>query len=97
MSGVTISVDREVLFVERKFKVQVTLGYCGHISLWKTLLLELLVSEKSGPDPKDKNNDCLKCLVLKICARSSRVFQTIKTLVDNKEILIITYVIYKQQ
>jgi hypothetical protein len=65
MSGVTTSDDREVLFIERKFKVQVTLGYHGHISLWKTLLLELLVGEKSGPDPKDNNSDCLKCLVLK--------------------------------
>jgi mediator of RNA polymerase II transcription subunit 14 len=44
-----MSSDREVLFVEREFKVQVTLGYCGHISLWKTLHLEFLVGEKSGP------------------------------------------------
>jgi mediator of RNA polymerase II transcription subunit 14 len=49
MSSVTVSDDREVLFVEREFKVQVTLGYHGHISLWKTLHLELLVGEKSGP------------------------------------------------
>jgi mediator of RNA polymerase II transcription subunit 14 len=48
MSSVTVSDDEEVLFVERKFKVQVTLGYRGHISLWKTLHLEFLVGEKSG-------------------------------------------------
>jgi hypothetical protein len=48
-------------------------------------------------DPKDNINGCLKFLVLNICASSSRVFQTIRTLVDNKEILIITYVIYRQQ
>jgi hypothetical protein len=65
MSGVTTSDDREELLIERKFKAQITLGYHGHISLWKTLLLELLVSEKSGPDPKDNNNDYLKCLVPK--------------------------------
>jgi mediator of RNA polymerase II transcription subunit 14 len=49
MSSVIVSNDREVLFVEREFKVQVTLRYHGHISLWKTLHLELLVGEKSGP------------------------------------------------
>jgi mediator of RNA polymerase II transcription subunit 14 len=48
MSSVTVSDDREVLFVEREFNVQVTLGYRRHISLWKTLHLELLVGEKSG-------------------------------------------------
>ena len=48
MSSVTVSDDREVLFVEREFNVQLTLGYRGHISLWKTLHIELLVGEKSG-------------------------------------------------
>ena len=49
MSSVTVSDDREVLCVEWEFNVQVTLGYHGHISLWKTLHLEFLVGEKSGP------------------------------------------------
>jgi hypothetical protein len=48
-------------------------------------------------DPKDNSSGCLKFLVLNICASSSRVFQTIKTLVDIKVFLIITYVIYKQK
>ena len=48
MSSVPIFDDREVLFVERKFKFQVTLGYCGHMSLWRILHLEFLVGERSG-------------------------------------------------
>ncbi|KAE8688487.1 Mediator of RNA polymerase II transcription subunit 14 [Hibiscus syriacus] len=35
--------------VDGKLKVLVTLGYCGHLSLWRILHLELLVGERTGP------------------------------------------------
>ncbi|KAE8687317.1 Mediator of RNA polymerase II transcription subunit 14 [Hibiscus syriacus] len=35
--------------VDGEFKVLVTLGYRGHLSLWRILHLELLVGERSGP------------------------------------------------
>jgi mediator of RNA polymerase II transcription subunit 14 len=49
ISSATVSDGRVVLHVEGQFKVQVTLGYRGHISLWRILHLELLVGERSGP------------------------------------------------
>ncbi|GFP99771.1 mediator of RNA polymerase ii transcription subunit 14 [Phtheirospermum japonicum] len=37
------------LRVDGEFKVLVTLGYRGHLSMWRILHLELLVGERSGP------------------------------------------------
>jgi len=49
ISNVTVSDGRVVLHVEGEFKVQLTLGYRGHLSLWRILHVELLVGERSGP------------------------------------------------
>ncbi|KAL0335522.1 UNVERIFIED_CONTAM: Mediator of RNA polymerase II transcription subunit [Sesamum radiatum] len=38
-----------LLRVDGEFKVLVTLGYRGHLSMWRILHLELLVGERSGP------------------------------------------------
>ncbi|CAI0384079.1 unnamed protein product [Linum tenue] len=48
-SEVKVSDGTALLRVDGEFKVLVTLGYRGHLSLWRILHLELLVGEKSGP------------------------------------------------
>lgn len=47
-SGVEVSNGTVMLLVDGEFKVLVTLGYRGHLSLWRILHLELLVGEKGG-------------------------------------------------
>ncbi|CAN1829308.1 Mediator of RNA polymerase II transcription subunit 14 [Linum perenne] len=49
LSEVKVSDGTALLRVDGEFKVLVTLGYRGHLHLWRILLLELLVGEKSGP------------------------------------------------
>ncbi|XP_047307510.1 mediator of RNA polymerase II transcription subunit 14 [Impatiens glandulifera] len=49
ISQVDISDGTVLLRVDGEFKVLVTLGYRGHMSLWRILHLELLVGERSGP------------------------------------------------
>ncbi|XP_057826990.2 mediator of RNA polymerase II transcription subunit 14 [Cryptomeria japonica] len=49
ISSVMVSDGRVVLCVDGEFKVQLTLGYRGNLSLWRILHLELLVGERSGP------------------------------------------------
>ncbi|KAK7285133.1 hypothetical protein RJT34_19893 [Clitoria ternatea] len=48
-SGVEVSDGIAMLRVDGEFKVLVTLGYRGHLSLWRILHLELLVGEKNKP------------------------------------------------
>ncbi|CAI0432532.1 unnamed protein product [Linum tenue] len=48
-SEVKVSDGTAQLCVDGEFKVLVTLGYRGHLSLWRILHLELLVGEISGP------------------------------------------------
>lgn len=49
VTEVKISDGTVLLRVDGEFKVLVTLGYRGHLSLWRILHLELLVGERSGP------------------------------------------------
>lgn len=49
ISEVKVSDGTVLLSVDGEFKVLVTLGYRGHLSMWRILHLELLVGEKSGP------------------------------------------------
>ncbi|XP_057960378.1 mediator of RNA polymerase II transcription subunit 14 [Malania oleifera] len=49
ISEVKVSDGTALLCVDGEFKVLVTLGYRGHLSMWRILHLELLVGEKSGP------------------------------------------------
>lgn len=49
ISEVKISDGTALLRVNGEFKVLVTLGYRGHLSMWRILHLELLVGERSGP------------------------------------------------
>ncbi|KAM7269822.1 hypothetical protein ACFE04_025319 [Oxalis oulophora] len=49
ISEVKISDGTVLLVVQGEFQVLVTLGYRGHLSMWRILHLELLVGEKSGP------------------------------------------------
>ncbi|XP_017257933.1 mediator of RNA polymerase II transcription subunit 14-like isoform X2 [Daucus carota subsp. sativus] len=49
ISEVKVSDGTALLRVDGEFKVLVTLGYRGHLSLWRILHLELLVGERSGP------------------------------------------------
>ncbi|XAR68112.1 hypothetical protein NMG60_11003124 [Bertholletia excelsa] len=49
ISEVKVSDGTAMLCVDGEFKVLVTLGYRGHLSMWRILHLELLVGEKSGP------------------------------------------------
>ncbi|XP_038987624.1 mediator of RNA polymerase II transcription subunit 14-like isoform X2 [Phoenix dactylifera] len=49
ISDVTVSDGTAVLRVDGEFKVFLTVGYRGHLSLWRILHLELLVGEKNGP------------------------------------------------
>lgn len=48
ISEVKVSDGTALLRVDGEFKVLVTLGYRGHLSLWRILHLELLVGERSG-------------------------------------------------
>ncbi|RWW42787.1 hypothetical protein BHE74_00051622 [Ensete ventricosum] len=48
ITEVTVSNGTAVLHVDGEFKVLLTLGYRGHLSLWRILHLELLVGEKNG-------------------------------------------------
>lgn len=47
-SQVKVSDGTVLLIVDGEYKVLVTLGYRGHLNLWRILHLELLVGEKSG-------------------------------------------------
>lgn len=49
ISEVKVSNGTAMLRVNGEFKVLVTLGYRGHLSMWRILHLELLVGERSGP------------------------------------------------
>ncbi|GAB2287427.1 hypothetical protein Dimus_021804 [Dionaea muscipula] len=49
ISEIRVSNGTALLRVDGEFKVLVTLGYRGHLSLWRVLHLELLVGERSGP------------------------------------------------
>nr|XP_010932618.1 mediator of RNA polymerase II transcription subunit 14 isoform X1 [Elaeis guineensis] len=49
ISDVTVSDGTAVLRVDGEFKIFLTVGYRGHLSLWRILHLELLVGEKNGP------------------------------------------------
>lgn len=48
ISEVKVSDGTATLCVDGEFKVLVTLGYRGHMSMWRILHLELLVGERSG-------------------------------------------------
>ncbi|KAL9235820.1 hypothetical protein vseg_010554 [Gypsophila vaccaria] len=48
ISEVTVSDGTALLRVNGEFQVLVTLGYRGHLHLWRVLHVELLVGEKSG-------------------------------------------------
>lgn len=49
ISEVKVSEGTALLRVDGEFKVLVTLGYRGHLSMWRILHMELLVGERSGP------------------------------------------------
>ncbi|XP_065853425.1 mediator of RNA polymerase II transcription subunit 14 isoform X2 [Euphorbia lathyris] len=48
ISEVKVSDGTALIRVDGEFKVLVTLGYRGHLSMWRILHLQLLVGEKSG-------------------------------------------------
>ncbi|XVF42191.1 hypothetical protein PTKIN_Ptkin01aG0340100 [Pterospermum kingtungense] len=48
ISEVKVSNGTALIRVDGEFKVLVTLGYRGHLSMWRILHLELLVGERSG-------------------------------------------------
>ncbi|CAN8260433.1 unnamed protein product [Cochlearia groenlandica] len=49
ITEVKVSKGTVTLSVKGEFKVLVTLGYRGHLSMWRILHLDLLVGERSGP------------------------------------------------
>ncbi|KAF8107701.1 hypothetical protein N665_0118s0065 [Sinapis alba] len=49
ITEVKVSKGTVTLSVEGEFKVLVTLGYRGHLSMWRILHLDLLVGERTGP------------------------------------------------
>ncbi|WCJ43890.1 Mediator of RNA polymerase II transcription subunit 14 [Euphorbia peplus] len=48
ISAVRVSDGTALIRVDGEFKVLVTLGYRGHLSMWRILHLQLLVGEKNG-------------------------------------------------
>ncbi|XP_042512128.1 mediator of RNA polymerase II transcription subunit 14-like isoform X2 [Macadamia integrifolia] len=48
ISEIKVSDGTALLYVDGEFKVLLTLGYRGHLSLWRILHLELLVGESNG-------------------------------------------------
>ncbi|XP_055816955.1 mediator of RNA polymerase II transcription subunit 14 isoform X3 [Solanum dulcamara] len=53
ITEVKVSDGTVLLRVDGEFKVLVTLGYRGHLSMWRILHMELLVGERSGPKKLD--------------------------------------------
>lgn len=49
ISEITVTNGTVFLRVDGEFKVLLTLGYRGHLSMWRILHLELLIGEKNGP------------------------------------------------
>ncbi|XP_010550918.1 PREDICTED: mediator of RNA polymerase II transcription subunit 14-like isoform X2 [Tarenaya hassleriana] len=49
ITEVKVSKGTATLCLDGEFKVLVTLGYRGHLSMWRILHLDLLVGERSGP------------------------------------------------
>ncbi|CAI8615564.1 unnamed protein product [Vicia faba] len=49
ISGIKVSDGTAMVTVDGEFQVLLTLGYRGHMSLWRILHLELLVGEKNKP------------------------------------------------
>ncbi|KAH6813445.1 RNA polymerase II transcription mediator [Perilla frutescens var. frutescens] len=49
LTEINVSDGVVLLRVDGEFKILVTLGYRGHLSMWRILHLELLVGERSGP------------------------------------------------
>ncbi|XP_052119436.1 mediator of RNA polymerase II transcription subunit 14 [Arachis duranensis] len=49
ISEIKVSDGTALIKVDGEFKVLVTLGYRGHLSMWRILHLELLVGEKNKP------------------------------------------------
>ncbi|XP_061340398.1 mediator of RNA polymerase II transcription subunit 14 isoform X2 [Gastrolobium bilobum] len=49
ISDIKVSDGTALVRVDGEFKVLVTLGYRGHLSMWRILYLELLVGEKNRP------------------------------------------------
>ncbi|KAL0717673.1 hypothetical protein Bca4012_066995 [Brassica carinata] len=49
ITEVKVSKGTITLSVDGKFNILVTLGYRGHLSMWRILHLDLLVGERSGP------------------------------------------------
>ncbi|XP_068634401.1 mediator of RNA polymerase II transcription subunit 14-like [Aristolochia californica] len=49
ISEIIVSDGTVLVRVEGEFKILLTLGYRGHLTMWRILRLELLVGEKNGP------------------------------------------------
>lgn len=49
ISKVTVSDGTALIRVDGEFQVLLTLGYRGHLSMWRILHMELIVGERSGP------------------------------------------------
>ncbi|KAK1388084.1 Mediator of RNA polymerase II transcription subunit 14 [Heracleum sosnowskyi] len=54
ISEVKVSDGTALVCVDGEFKVLVSLGYRGHLSMWRILHMELLVGESSGPVKLEK-------------------------------------------
>ncbi|CAN6195413.1 unnamed protein product [Urochloa humidicola] len=55
VSNVSVTDGIAVFRVDGEFKVLLTLGYRGHVDLWRILNIELLVGEKKGPIKLDES------------------------------------------
>ncbi|WVZ64079.1 hypothetical protein U9M48_013648 [Paspalum notatum var. saurae] len=55
VSNVSVNDGIAVFRVDGEFKVLLTLGYRGHVDLWRILHMELLVGEKKGPIKLDES------------------------------------------
>ncbi|KAJ1255868.1 hypothetical protein BS78_K146700 [Paspalum vaginatum] len=55
VSNVSVNDGIAVFRVDGEFKVLLTLGYRGHVDLWRVLHMELLVGEKKGPIKLDES------------------------------------------
>ncbi|CAN6181802.1 unnamed protein product [Urochloa humidicola] len=55
VSNVSVTDGIAVFRVDGEFKVLLTLGYRGHVDLWRILHMELLVGEKKGPIKLDES------------------------------------------
>ncbi|KAL0357344.1 UNVERIFIED_CONTAM: Mediator of RNA polymerase II transcription subunit [Sesamum calycinum] len=85
-----------LLRVDGEFKVLVTLGYRGHLSMWRILHLELLVGERSGPVKVEESRHALGDDLERRMAASENPFMTLYSILHELCVALIMDTVIRQ-